>query len=298
MGVENRILDSEAHSMNKSMHTVIETIQSHMEEGSLVWHNPCLLATQTNAVSGNAYQGINQFITALVADTEGYQSPYWATFKQVRELGGNLIDAKGKGVPIIFYKTLPSKAGDDEGQERFVIRHSFVFNLDLVSGIEVDRLNIEPVGQACIEQDAEAIAAAYLARENLRVNHGRPAYVPSLDLVKMPGVDEVVSTDEFYSTYFHELAHSTGHPARLCRFGAEVANFESKEDYSKEELVAEITAAMLCHECGVDSQASIRNSAAYLQGWSRFIRDQESAFLSAINQAYKARAFILTGKGV
>jgi antirestriction protein ArdC len=114
----------------------------------------------------------------------------------------------------------------------------------------------------------------------------------------MPGVDEVVSTDEFYSTYFHELAHSTGHPARLCRFGAEVANFESKEDYSKEELVAEITAAMLCHECGVDSQASIRNSAAYLQGWSRFIRDQESAFLSAINQAYKARAFILTGKGV
>ena len=284
--------------MNKSMQKVIETIQAHMEEGDLVWHNPCLMATQSNIVSRKAYQGINQFVTALVANTEGYQSPYWATFKQVRELGGNLIDAKHKGVPIIFYKRLPSKAGDDEGQERFVIRHSFVFNLDRVSGIEADRITIEPVGQASVEQDAEAVAIAYLVREQVRVRHGRPAYVPSLDVVTMPSVDEVVSTDEFYSIYFHELAHSTGHPRRLCRFGVDARGFESKDAYSQEELVAEITAAMLCHDCGIDSQASIRNSAAYLQGWSRFIRDEKSAFLGAINQAYKARAFILTGEGV
>ena len=283
--------------MNKSMQKVIETIQTHMEEGGLVWHNPCLMATQSNIVSGNAYQGINQFITALVADAEGYQSSYWATFNQVREMGGSLIDAKGKGVPIIFYTSLPSKAGDDEGQERFVIRHSFVFNLDLVSGIEADKINIEPMGQASIEQDAEVIAEAYLERENLRVNHGRPAYVPSLDLVKMPGLNEVVSTDEFYSTYFHELAHSTGHPGRLGRFSAEAGSFESKEDYSTEELVAEITSAMLCHGCGVDSQSSIKNSAAYIQGWSHFIKEKGEAFLSAVNQAYKARAYILEGEG-
>lgn len=283
--------------MNKSMQKVIETIQTHMEEGGLVWHNPCLMATQSNIVSGKAYQGINQFITALVADAEDYQSSYWATFKQVREMGGSLIDAKGKGVPIIFYKRLPSKASDDEGQERFVIRHSFVFNLDLVSGIEADKINIEPMGQASIEQDAEVIAEAYLERENLRVNHGRPAYVPSLDLVKMPGLNEVVSTDEFYSTYFHELAHSTGHPGRLGRFSAEAGSFESKEDYSTEELVAEITSAMLCHGCGVDSQSSIKNSAAYIQGWTRFIKEKGDAFLSAVNQAYKARAFILEGEG-
>ena len=215
----------------------------------------------------------------------------------MRELGGNLIDAKGKGVPIIFYKSLPSKSDDDEGQERFVIRHSSVFNLDLVSGIETDRINVEPVAQASIEQDAEAIAAAYLERENLRVSHGRPAYSPSLDLVKMPGIDEVVSTDEFYSTYFHELAHSTGHPGRLARFSAEAGTFKSKEEYSKEELVAEFTSAMLCHGCGVDSQSSIKNSAAYIQGWSLFIKEKGDAFLSAINQAYKARAYILEGEG-
>jgi antirestriction protein ArdC len=83
----------------------------------------------------------------------------------------------------------------------------------------------------------------------------------------------------------------------LCRFGVDAGRFESKEDYSREELVAEITAAMLCHNSGVDSQASIKNSAAYLQGWSRFITDKGDALLAAVNQAYKAREFILSEEG-
>jgi len=284
--------------MNKSMQKVIDTLQAYMEEGSLIWHNPCLIRSQLNIVSGNAYRGVNQFITAMVADEEGYQSPYWATFKQVKELGGKLNDAKGKGVPIIFYKNLPLKEGDEEGQKRFVIRNSYVFNLDLVSGIDTDSFSLDQVGQACLEQDAEAIAAAYLEREDLAVSHGSPAYLPVLDVVRMPRVDEVLSTDEYWSTYFHELSHSSGHPNRLCRFGVDSGRFESKEEYSKEELVAEIASAMLCHECGVDSQSSIKNSAAYIQGWSRFIKEEAEAFLGAVNQAYKARSFILGGEGV
>jgi len=55
---------------------------------------------------------------------------------------------------------------------------------------------------------------------------------------------------------------------------------------------------MLCHGCGVDSQSSIKNSAAYIQGWTRFIKEEGDAFLPAVNQAYKARAFILDGEGV
>ena len=281
--------------MNKSLQKLTDTLQAHMAQGRLVWHNPCLIKAQANIVSGNAYHGINQLITAVVADAQGYQSPYWATFKQIRDLGGELKDAKCKGVPIIFYKQLASKAGDDDDQQRFVIRHSCVFNLDLVSGLDEGTRTIEPVGQA--EHDAEALAADYLAREQIRVTHGSPAYVPALDVIRMPSIEEITAADEYYSTAFHELAHSTGHPQRLCRFGVDEGRFESREDYSKEELVAEITSALLCHGCGVDSQASIQNSAAYLQGWSRFIADMGDAFLSAVNQAYKARAFILEEEG-
>lgn len=283
--------------MNKSMQKVVDTLQAYMGEGALVWHNPCLLRSQSNIVTSNAYQGVNQFVTAMVADIEGYQSPYWATFNQIKELGGNLVNARGKGVPIIFYKSMPAKDGEEEGQNRFVIRNSHVFNLDLVSGIDADSVNVDPVGQASLDQDAQAVVTSYLEREKLTVSHGSPAYVPAIDAVRMPSVDEVLTTDEYYSTYFHELAHSTGHPRRLCRFGTDIGRFESKEEYSKEELIAEITAAMLCHGSGVDSQSSIKNSAAYIQGWSRFIKEEAEAFLAAVNQAYKARAFILEGEG-
>jgi antirestriction protein ArdC len=287
-------IHSEDNTMNKSLQKVIDTLQAHMAEGELVWHNPCLIKPQANRVSKQAYRGINQLMTAMVADIEGYQSPYWATFKQLRDLGGTLNDAKGKGVPIIFFKRLVSRRTDEHEQERFVIRHSCVFNLDLVSGLEEDTPVVEPVERI---DDAEALAAAYLGREHIRLRHGRPAYVPALDLIRMPAMDEITATDEYYSTLFHELAHSTGHPRRLCRFGVDAGCFESREEYSKEELVAEITSALLCHDCGVDSQASIKNSAAYIQGWSRFIAAKAAVFLSAVNQAYKARACILAKEG-
>lgn len=283
--------------MNKTTQKVIDTLQAVMEEGALIWHNPCLMVQQSNAASGKPYQGINQFLTAMVASIEGYSSPYWATFNQIKELGGTLEDARGKGVPILFYKALPSKENAEADQPRYVARHSCVFNLDLITGIALDQVDCTGEGQAVLDADAEAIAAAYTDRETIRVSHGSPAYTVSIDTVYMPHPSEVTTTDEYYSCLFHELAHSTGHPSRLARFSSDSARFESKEDYSKEELVAEITAALLCHECGVDGEASIKNSAAYIQGWSRFIRNEENAFLCAINQAYKARAFILAGEG-
>jgi len=283
--------------MNHSLHKIIDTLKAHMTDDTLIWHNPCLIRTQSNIASGNPYRGVNQFITAIVAHAEGYRSPWWGTFKQIQALGGQLIDAKGRGVPILFYKQLPSRDSDEDHQERFVIRHSFVFNLDLIEGIAPEAAINPEEGNTVPIACAEQIAHRYLAREKIRIRHGTPAYVPATDLIQMPAYAEISSTDEYYSTYFHELAHSTGHPQRLCRFGVGAGRFDSKEDYSREELVAEITAAMLCHDSGVDSQASIKNSAAYLQGWSRFIADKGDALLAAVNQAYKAREFILSEEG-
>ncbi|MEM8561507.1 MAG: zincin-like metallopeptidase domain-containing protein [Pseudomonadota bacterium] len=279
--------------MNKSMQKVVDTIQAHMQEGELIWHNPCTIQTHSNLITGKPYTGINAFVLAMVAWGEGYESPYWATFSQVKKAGGKLDNAKGKGIPILFYKELPSE--DDDREPRSVVRHSFIFNLDHVTGIDLGSVNTDRGGQATIAHDADALASAYLARENIRVCHGSPAYVPALDTIRMPHLDEVTSTDEFYSCYFHELAHSSGAEKRLGRFDASADRFESKAAYSQEELVAEITAAMLCHDCGVDSEASIKNSAAYVQGWTRFLRDQSEAFVTAVSQAYRARAFIWRG---
>jgi antirestriction protein ArdC len=282
--------------MNKSTQKVIDTLQNHMAEGILIWHNPCMMATQANLVSGNEYQGINHLMTAVVSMSEGYKSAYWATFKQIGAAGGTLENAKGKGVPIIFYKDLPEEKGE-EGKKRFVLRHSFVFNLDLVTGLDLDAVETQSSGEMQTDQNAEQVINDYLKRECIPVTVGNPAYVPSVDTIKLPARESFVSMDEMYSTMLHEVGHSTGHKSRLARFTDAQTKLEQKEDYSKEELVAEIFSALMCHGCGVDSESSIKNSAAYLQGWSRFIKDEAEAFVWAVNQAYKARSFILGGEG-
>jgi len=282
--------------MSKSSDKVVDLIKSYLSDDSLVWHKPYLSVGQANAVSKKDYKGINAFITALVAGMEGYSSPYWATFKQIKEMGGTLKDAKGKGIPILFYKNI--ERDKDKGEEneklRLIVRHSFVFNFDLVEGVELPVL-INSVGvDFAKDLTAESIAIDYIQREKVRVVEGvQPLYAPSIDTVKMPQIERFCSQDEYYSTFFHELAHSTGHKNRLARLKEGQSPLSDKEDYSKEELLAEITAALLCHESAVDSQASIKNSAAYIRGWSKFIKDNAAAFVSAVNQAYKARDLIL-----
>jgi len=88
------------------------------------------------------------------------------------------------------------------------------------------------------------------------------------------------------------MMHSTGHVNRLNRLGiTEVAAFGS-EVYSKEELVAEIGAAMLCGVAGVDN-STIENSAAYIGGWLRKLKDDKKLIVQAAGQAQKAADFIL-----
>lgn len=284
--------------MNKSTQKVIETLQKHMSAEKLIWHNPCVMTAQANLVSKNAYRGINHFVTTVVAMSEGYSSPYWATFKQIADAGGSIANGKGKGVPIMFYKELSdSDSSGDDDTKRFAVRHSFVFNLDLVTGIDLEAAETQRFAHIEADQHAEQVMNDYLKRECIHVTVGKPAYVPAIDTIRMPQRNQFVSQDELYSTAFHELAHSTGHASRLARFKEDQTTLESREEYSKEELVAEITSALLCHGCGVDSEASIKNSAAYLQGWSRFISDEAEAFVWAVGQAYKAKACILAGEG-
>ena len=96
---------------------------------------------------------------------------------------------------------------------------------------------------------------------------------------------------KYYATEFHELAHSTGHPKRLHR-----ENFDSpvsfgSESYSKEELIAEMTAAMLCGIAGIE-QNTLENSAAYLNTWIARLKSDSRLLVSAASQAQKAADFI------
>ena len=120
-------------------------------------------------------------------------------------------------------------------------------------------------------------------------------YRPSTDEVVLPIRKQFMSTTEYYSTVFHELTHSTGHASRLNRLTQ--AAFFGSEDYSKEELVAEIGAAALVNHVGLETSNSIRNSAAYIQNWLKVLRDDKRFIVSASGRAEKAVSLILGSVG-
>lgn len=107
----------------------------------------------------------------------------------------------------------------------------------------------------------------------------------------MPSKTAFSSIEGFYGTLFHELVHSTGHASRIGREGIEKLNSFGSESYSKEELVAELGAAMLAGACGI-SPAVINNNAAYLKSWIEVLKGDSRLIVSAASAAQKAADYI------
>lgn len=92
---------------------------------------------------------------------------------------------------------------------------------------------------------------------------------------------------------FHELAHSTGSEKRLNRFSLGSLLNESKECYSKEELIAEISSTTILSTLGLETPSSFRNSVAYIQGWIKALNDDKRMIVSAASKAEKAVSLIM-----
>ena len=109
----------------------------------------------------------------------------------------------------------------------------------------------------------------------------------------MPLKEQYQNINEYYSTTFHELAHSTGHKTRLDRLeNGTVAAFGS-EIYSKEELVAEIGSATILNTLNIETSQTFKNSAAYIQNWLQVLKNDNKFIVSAASKAEKAVNFIL-----
>src|ERR1700691_1238517 len=123
--------------------------------------------------------------------------------------------------------------------------------------------------------------------------HSHAFYRPSADMVGMPARSCFQSPEGYYSTLFHELTHSTGHKSRLNRFEENSTDHQfGSESYSKEELIAEMGAAMLAGMAGI-SQATLSNSASYLQSWINRLKSDSRLVISAASLAQKAADYIL-----
>jgi antirestriction protein ArdC len=266
---------------------VTESIIKQLESGVAPWRKPWRTEMPANLVSKKQYRGINIFLLA----SQGYGSRYRITFRQAQALGGSV--KKGEhGSKVVFWKIDEYRkenkvTGETENRKSVLLRYYTVFNLEQCEGIKSpDTVRVIPPIEQC-----ETIVNSMPNRPGFEQD-SRAFYRPSTDTVGMPARSAFDSAEKYYSTFFHELSHSTGHPSRVGREGIMEHNPFGSEDYSKEELVAEMGAAMLCGVAGIESR-TLDNSASYLQSWINRLRSDSRLIVSAASQAQKAADYIL-----
>lgn len=143
------------------------------------------------------------------------------------------------------------------------------------------------------DEKAEEIFANYTEKEGI-ITHkdGTQAfYRPSDDSITVPPIKTFCNLAEYYSTLFHEAVHSTGAEKRLARNVK--PSFFGTEDYSKEELVAEVGASMLTNIVGLATDSSMSNNVAYIQNWMEALEKDKKLIVSASSKAEKAVKYIL-----
>ena len=266
---------------------ITERITELLQNGEIPWRKPWRGGGEMpqNFISKKPYRGINIFILQAA----GFVSPYFLSFRQAKQLGG--MTKKGsKGYPVIFWKWIEVKDQVSEKTKNIpLIRYYTVFNIEQTADIQYSEP--EPREFNPIEA-AERIISEMPDKPAIEHNEHRAYYCPADDRVNMPPKGCFNSDEQYYSTIFHELAHSTGHESRLNRKEITEVNLFGSHDYSKEELVAEMAAAFLCGASGIHPR-TIENSAAYIQGWLKKLRNDKKFVVMAAAKAQKAADYTL-----
>lgn len=269
---------------------VQELLLKSIASGAAPWHRPWAGKVTTNYATGKEYHGVNAMMLPMQTHSQGLPIPdQYIGFKQAEAKGLELLpEFKHSSVICVYYGPGVKKdpeTGEIENSYKF-LRYSRVYPA-YAFGIETPTVKAEPKWSDI--KSARDIVAGY----DMDVEHGGNAafYCPSKDNVVMPPQSTFDSATGYYAALFHELGHSTGHKSRLDR---QIKGKFGSAAYAKEELVAEITSAYLCGVAGIDHEATIENSAAYIANWSKAIQDAGTYIVSAFSQAEKASNYILT----
>lgn len=308
---------------------VTDTIISALENGTVPWRKPWHTLSNgsnlhINAASGRPYRGINLFLLEVAMVSNGWVSAQWLTYKQAADLAerewvkagkpmktittskGEIEVADKGGVMkgerstlVVLWKPFEGKekdeaTGEERKVKRFMLRHFNVFNVE-----QCDRIGDFDISQFDEADEFDPIEAAekiLCSSDKLplpRFGGNSAYYSPLADIISVPERAAFSSAAAFYSTVWHEQAHATGHKSRLNRYNddADWAMFGS-ESYSQEELIAEMTASMVCGAAGIFDDTKV-NSAAYIANWLEKLKSDKRFVIQAAAKAQKAADWIL-----
>lgn len=274
---------------------ITDRIIAEMEQGIIPWEKPWT-GTSSGAirhVGGRPYSLLNQMLLGKPGE--------YLTFDQAKKEGGS-VKKGAKSKLVVFWKFIERAKVDTKGNVILdenglpksdsipYLKYYRVFHID-------DCEDIKPKWDKEVHNDIQPIEAAqqvldgYITREGIKLVHvkGNEAfYRPSTDEINLPLMEQFDTINGYYDTAFHESVHSTGHPKRLNRTMASLSAAFGSEDYSKEELVAEIGACGILHELGLETEKTFRNNAAYIQSWLKALKNDKRMIVSAAGKAEKA----------
>lgn len=283
---------------NKVYQMVTDRIIQELESGNIPWRKPWTSSTLSSNVAYNRitkkpYSILNQMLLGKPGE--------YATYKQWTSLGGH-VRKGAKSSFVVYWNMLDVEEKDDNGelQKKQIpfLRYYNVFHIsqvDDVSPLEEESVQSD-VNEFDLLTSAEEVLEAYVDREHLRFVESETSeayYSPTKDEVVVPCRSRHISINEFYSTAFHELVHSTGHHSRLGRLVEWRDAAFASDEYSKEELIAEIGSATLLNFLGVETSETFKNSSGYIQGWLAALKSDAKLIVSASGKAAKAVDFIL-----
>lgn len=275
---------------------ITSRIIAELEKGEIPWKKPWVGGTKCaySHKSGKPYGIVNQML--LMGQGE------YITFLEAKKEGGTIKRGE-HGQKIMSWAKIKQTVQLEDGREReellILPKLYTVFEISQCEGIErkcaiedADYVH-EPV------KEAESVIKTYFDREKVSLEivkgSGRAFYSPSDDKVVLPDMSQFEDVNEFYSTAFHEMTHSTGHPIRLNRLTTGAKAAFGGSEYSKEELTAELGAAALCNRTGIETKSTFINSTAYIQNWLSALKKDKKLLVGASARAEKAIAYITTG---
>ena len=266
---------------------VTSRILDQLDKGVIPWRKTWNGSEPRNYITQKTYRGINLLLLPFGGE--------YATFKQIKEAGGYVKKGE-KSHMIVFFKMMENQNGETGELETFpYLKYSNVFHISQCEGIESKR---EPISATNNNEPAEAaqtIIDGYISRTGVKIDlmqgSNKACYSPVDDTITMPVIGQFDTSNDFYSVFFHEAAHSTGHETRLKRL--EKAAAFGSHSYSKEELVSEIAACMLMNFTQIEIPETFENSVSYIKSWSAKLKEDKKMIVTAANAAQKATDLIL-----
>ncbi len=272
---------------------ITDQILADLSQGVTPWTKPWTAGHAAGPVSRplrhslEPYSGINTLVLWGAALERGYGAPIWMTFKQALELGGAVRKGES-GTTVVYANRITRQETNEQGEdvERSIpfLKAYRVFNVEQIDGLP-ERFQAAP--PTLPESERIARADAFLAATQAQVTHGgdQACYDLIADRIRIPVFGAFATSHDYYATRAHETVHWTRHSSRLDRdLGRKTFG---DEGYAREELVAELGAAFLCAELGVDLRPRA-DHAAYIGSWLKVLEGDKRAIFGAAAHAQKA----------